>query len=90
MPDGDPMLQALARVAKDARLQGPKKRSHYAAAADLDQSAITRFEQGKRWPKNPGRIVAGYAQVLGIDPVELWARAVDEARHSRNGGRRRK
>ena len=78
--DPDLMLRALAEVAKEARLAGTKKRSHYAAAADLDQSAITRFEQGERWPKNPGAIVAGYAHVLKVDPLDLWERAVKRAR----------
>jgi len=59
------MLPHLATALRDAREKAGKKRSHAAAAADHDQSAITRFEKVKAWPRNPDQFVNAYAEVLG-------------------------
>lgn len=80
------LLEELAKLAREGRQQSGKKQSHFAAAADVDQSTITRFEQGKAWPRHPERVVAAYAEVLGRDRWELWETALERARKSRNGG----
>lgn len=71
------MLYWLAAVVKEARLADGKKRVHYAAAADVDQSTITRFENATSWPRDPGELVNTYAELLGVPAVELWRKAVD-------------
>jgi len=70
------MLPHLATALRDAREKAGKKRSHAAAAADHDQSAITRFEKVKAWPRNPDQFVNAYAEVLGVDAIDLWALAL--------------
>lgn len=74
------MLQWLAQVAREARQESGRKQSHFAAAADVDQSTITRFEQGIAWPRNADRVVSAYAEVLDIPALELWARALKKWR----------
>lgn len=72
------MIEWLARAAKQAREDAdpPRKIIHIAVAADLDPSTVWRFEQG-RWPRDPDKIIAAYANELGIEPREIWVRAID-------------
>jgi hypothetical protein len=72
----DVMLYWLATVAKEARQAGGKKRAHYAAAADVDQATITRFENAAAWPRDPDELLLAYSRVLRLPPLELWRRAV--------------
>lgn len=77
MDPHDDLLFWLARVARQARRAGDKKRAHYAVAADIDPTALTRFELGRAWPRDPDRIVRGYAEVLGLEAPVLWRRALE-------------
>lgn len=78
------MIEWAAVAAKLARQAAdpPIKQSRIAAELDVDQSTIARFESGK-WPADPDRMLAAYAQVCGIEggalafwatAAELWAR----------------
>lgn len=71
------LLPWLAGVLSDAREDVGKRPVHIAAAADMDQSAITRFEHGQTWPRNPDRLVQAYADCCAIDVRVLWRRAID-------------
>lgn len=71
------LLPWLAGVLADAREDAQKRQVHVAAAADMDQSAITRFEHGQSWPRNPDRLVQAYADCVGVDAHVLWRRAID-------------
>ena len=76
----DSMLLWLARAAVQAREAAGRKQVHIAASADRDQSSIYRFEQAAKgksgWPRDADRIVAAYADDLDIDPIALWAQAL--------------
>jgi len=74
------LLPALAATVKEARIASGRKNSHFAAAANADQSTMTRFEQGRAWPRDPDSIVRGYATVLGVQPADLWCEALRRMR----------
>src|SRR4051812_28552036 len=38
---------------------------------------INRIERGERWPRYVDDLVAGYAEVAGIEPMELWRRTLE-------------
>jgi hypothetical protein len=71
------MLYWLAQAAKQAREAAERKQVHVAASADRDQSSIYRFEQARTWPRDPDAIIGAYADDLDVDPVEIWATAVE-------------
>lgn len=75
------MLDALASVLKELRSKSGVKKLRFAAAVDLDPSQLTRFENGTSgWPRNPDQLVMGYAEVAGVDPLEVWQRAIRRAK----------
>lgn len=88
------MLFWLAKACKDAREQMGRIQSQVAASAVVDQSTINRFESAAGWPRNTDRIVAGYADDLNIEPVDLWQEGIrlwrthlaDEALNAADGG----
>ena len=65
------MIQFLAAVAKEARREAEIKPARIAVTIDTDLSTIYRFEKG-RWPRDVDQIIAGYAEELEIEPIELW------------------
>ena len=77
------MIKALAAAAKEAREAADPKRKiiHIAVVADVDPSTIWRFERG-HWPRNADDIIAAYAAELGLDPLELWKRALERLSRS--------
>lgn len=86
------MIFWLARAAKEIRDQQERKQVHIAAAIDVDQSTVNRFEQGENWPRDPDLLVRGYAEDLDIDPQDLWAEALKmwrESEGSNNAGKGR-
>lgn len=78
----DPLLVALARICREARVAAGRKQVHIAARLDVDQSTVARFERAGGWPQNIGSIVTAYAEELDLDQWELWQRALDEAQRS--------
>lgn len=70
------MVYWLAKAARQARQEAGRKQVHIAASIDRDQSMIARFERGSAWPRDVDRIVAGYADDLGITEIALWERAL--------------
>jgi lambda repressor-like predicted transcriptional regulator len=84
---GDELLVWLGRTARQLR-QGAKPRpkmTELAARAGVDNSTLRRFELGRGWPRNPGRIVATYAEALDMSPIEFWEEAVGRWRSSLDG-----
>lgn len=66
----------LRQTCQDARVDANMHQVHVAAAGDVDQSAVARFEKrGGPWSPRTGILVYGYASALGMDPSELWLRA---------------
>lgn len=83
-PDQDKLLFHLAAAVREARETAKIKRSHVAAAADMDQSAVSRFESGSAWPRNPDRLIGAYAQVLNVTADALWGDAMRRWKHARD------
>lgn len=75
--EGDSMVYWLAKAAKELRETKGRLQVHVGASASRDQSTIWRFEQGAKWPRDPDRIVAAYADDLRVHPSEIWQRAVE-------------
>lgn len=71
------MLSALAHVCRQAREQAGRKRYHVAARVGHTEKTIERFETGRTWPKDIEAMVDAYAQEAGLEPVELWLRAIE-------------
>lgn len=69
------MLQALARVAREARLAAGLRQLDIATAAGVSHEMISRLERAQSWPKDPDKIVAAYEQECGLSGGELWKRA---------------
>jgi DNA-binding XRE family transcriptional regulator len=70
------MIQCLGEVAREARVEAKCPRLRLANALGVDPSTIIRFEQGKRWPRDPESVVTAYAECCGVDQLDLWRRAV--------------
>ena len=83
----DSMLLWLARAAVAARKAADRKQVHIAASANRDQSSIFRFEQAAEgkggWPRDADRIISAYADDLDIEPIDLWAHALEMWRADR-------
>lgn len=74
--DGDRMLYWLAQACRQARERAGRKQVQVAASAGANQNTISRFEKGRVWPRDLGRIVDAYVDDLEVDPFELWAEAL--------------
>jgi hypothetical protein len=42
----------------------------------VNQETIGKFERGQRWPRDPDRTIAAYAEDLDIEPFVLWREAL--------------
>ncbi len=76
VPGNDSMLVYLAQAAREAREAGDRMLVHVGASANMDQSAISRFEQASAWPRDPDKIIAAYADDLDITPLDIWKAAL--------------
>ena len=81
------MLFWLAFVCRKARLGhvprikaldiASRIRDYTPRGESVDNSTITRFEQGTTWPRTPvDAIVSAYAEELGLEPITLWTEAL--------------
>ena len=46
-----------------------------AAAIEVNQATIARFEDGSAWPRRPEQVLMAYASELDIDVRLLWLHA---------------
>lgn len=83
MAGPDPLLPWIAAAARDARIDARRKQVHIAAERGMTEESIRKFEQAKRWPRDPDAMVNAYASDLDLDPLDLWAEAVERWRGSR-------
>lgn len=61
---------AMLRIKELRNARSPRMTvAELAEAAGLDQSVVSRYENGKRWPS--GENLALIAEVLGVQPHEL-------------------
>ena len=71
------VLPWIAGVCRQARIAAGRRQVHIAAAADVDQSTVNRFELAQGWPRDVDAMIAAYAEDLAIPAIELWRRAID-------------
>jgi transcriptional regulator with XRE-family HTH domain len=68
-------IEVLAETARTAREKAGLKQVRIAAALNVDQSTVYRFEQG-RWPRDPEAMIRAYAEETETAESELWREAV--------------
>jgi len=73
----DTMIYWLAQVAGEAREEADIKHVRIAAALNVDQSTISRFEKGEAWPRDADAVIQAYAEELEIDPRVLWRKGLE-------------
>lgn len=71
------MAARLGRAAKEARLAADLTLLDVATVAGVGQTTVHRFENEGRFRLETDEIVAAYAQLLELDPSELWRRALE-------------
>ena len=70
-----PFLPWLGRACRQAREQKDVVQVEIAAAIEVNQATIARFEDGAGWPKRPEEVLMAYASELKIDVRLLWLHA---------------
>src|SRR5262245_52601654 len=70
-----PLLPWLGRACRQAREEHNVKQVRIAAAIDVNQATIARFEEGVAWPRNPEEVLMAYANELFMDVRLLWVHA---------------
>lgn len=66
-----PMLASLARVCRQRRRVLEHSQAAVAERAGVSRTAINEFEAMRSWPRDPDRIVSGYADDE-LDAAQLW------------------
>lgn len=68
----------LADVCREVREQQGANRSVIAAQFNTSEWTVRRFEmQTGKWSAQTDELIAAYAHLAGIEPVDLWQRAID-------------
>jgi DNA-binding XRE family transcriptional regulator len=70
-----PFLPWLGRACRQAREERKVVQVKIAAAIEVNQATIARFEDGVAWPKRPEELLMAYASELDIDVRMLWIHA---------------
>jgi DNA-binding XRE family transcriptional regulator len=70
-----PFLPWLGRACRQAREERKIVQVKIAAAIEVNQATIARFEDGVAWPKRPEELLMAYASELKIDVRMLWIHA---------------
>jgi DNA-binding XRE family transcriptional regulator len=70
-----PFLPWLGRACRQAREERKVVQVKIAAAIEVNQATIARFEDGVAWPKRPEEVLMAYAEELEIDVRLLWLHA---------------
>ena len=84
-----PFLPWLGRACRQAREERKVVQVKIAAAIEVNQATIARFEDGTAWPRRPEEVLMAYASELDIDVRLLWLHAfVLWLRTSRSSTRR--
>jgi len=71
-----PFLPWLGRACRQAREEREVVQVKIAAAIEVNQVTITRFEDGVAWPKRLDDVLMAYASELDMDVRLLWLHAV--------------
>ena len=84
-----PFLPWLGRACRQAREERGVVQVKIAAAIEVNQATIARFEDGSAWPRKPEEVLMAYATELDIDMRLLWVQALVHVVRARAGlGRR--
>lgn len=70
----------LGRAARNARKAAEVKLIRIAYVLDRAEATLSRFERGEVQPADVDAVVLAYARELEINPLALWADALDLAR----------
>src|SRR6476619_267635 len=70
-----PFLPWLGRACRQAREERKVVQVKIAAAIEVNQATIARFEDGTAWPRRPEDVLMAYASELGMDVRLLWLHA---------------
>jgi predicted transcriptional regulator len=71
-----PFLPWLGRACRLAREERGVVQVKIAAAIEVNQATIARFEDGSAWPRKPEEVLMAYASELDIDMRLLWVQAL--------------
>src|SRR4029453_10287132 len=70
-----PFLPWLGRACRLAREERGVVQVKIAAAIEVNQATIARFEDGIAWPRRPEEVLMAYASELDVDVRLLWLHA---------------
>jgi predicted transcriptional regulator len=70
-----PLLPWLGRACRQAREEASVVQVKIAAAIEVNQATIARFEEGTAWPRHPEEVLMAYASELDMDVRLLWLHA---------------
>ena len=70
-----PFLPWLGRACRQAREERNVVQVKIAAAIEVNQATIARFEDGIGWPRHPEEVLMAYASELDMDVRLLWLHA---------------
>ena len=70
-----PFLPWLGRACRQAREERNVVQVRIAAAIEVNQATIARFEDGSAWPRHPEEVLMAYASELDMDVRLLWLHA---------------
>ena len=71
-----PFLPWLGRACRQAREDRGVVQVKIAAAIEVNQATIARFEDGSAWPRRPEQVLMAYATELDLDMRLLWVQAL--------------
>ena len=70
-----PLLPWLGRACREAREDKNVVQVKIAAAIEVNQATIARFEDGTAWPRRPEEVLMAYASELDMDVRLFWLHA---------------
>ncbi len=70
-----PLLPWLGRACRQAREERGVVQVRIAAAIEVNQATIARFEEGSAWPRRPEEVLMAYASELDMDVRLIWIHA---------------
>ena len=70
-----PFLPWLGRACRLAREERGVVQVKIAAAIEVNQATIARFEDGTAWPRRPEEVLMAYASELDMDVRLFWLHA---------------
>jgi len=71
-----PFLPWLGRACRQARQERNVVQVKIAAAIEVNQATIARFEEGISWPRRPEEVLMAYGKELEMDVRLLWLHAL--------------